>query len=237
MRLASCVLHANVYAYARQQTTLWENDQNRNFLTLGAALFHEKWRICEEYMTTKTHRRKMYAAMECESVEISGSLQVRFELWSFEKFWPQKRALIDRTLYLRTEEESYIGLKENMPWCPCPFKKEASPYIEGKLGQCFSLKIEWHKALNQLLHTVREVKHQLFSGLIVKHMCPSHCLKSYYNHHLMPYPILLRLNFFLNPLGEFSMCCTGTFLSFHHMDPKSNNKKMNWWNNSTSTEL
>ena len=54
-------------------------------------------------MRTKTHRRKMYAAMECESVEISGLLQVRF-------FPPQKRALIVRTLYLCTEEESYIGL-------------------------------------------------------------------------------------------------------------------------------
>ena len=52
----------------------------------------------------------MYAAMECESVEISGLLQVRFELWSFEIFPPQKRALIVRTLYLCTEEESYIGL-------------------------------------------------------------------------------------------------------------------------------
>ena len=31
-------------------------------------------------MTTKTHRKKMYAAMECESVEISGFLQIRFEL-------------------------------------------------------------------------------------------------------------------------------------------------------------
>ena len=30
-------------------------------------------------MRTKTHLRKMYAAMECESVEISGLLQVRFE--------------------------------------------------------------------------------------------------------------------------------------------------------------
>ena len=36
-------------------------------------------------MTTKTHRRKIYAAMECESVEISAFLQVRFELWSFKK--------------------------------------------------------------------------------------------------------------------------------------------------------
>ena len=65
-----------------------------------------------EYMRTKTHRRKMYAAMECESVEISGLLQVRFELRSFENFSPKKRALRVRTLYLCTEEESYIGLAE-----------------------------------------------------------------------------------------------------------------------------
>ena len=61
-------------------------------------------------MRTKTHRRKMNVAIECESVEISGLLQVRFELRSFENFPPQKRALVDRTLYLCTEEESYIGL-------------------------------------------------------------------------------------------------------------------------------
>ena len=30
-------------------------------------------------MRTKTHRRKTYAAIECESVEISGLLQVQFE--------------------------------------------------------------------------------------------------------------------------------------------------------------
>ena len=35
---------------------------------------------CEEYVTIKTHRTKIYAAMECESVEISGFSQVRFEL-------------------------------------------------------------------------------------------------------------------------------------------------------------
>ena len=105
-------LYANVYAYARQQTTLWENYQNGNFLNVGSCIISRKWRICEEYMymRTKTHRRKMYAAMECESVEISGLMQVRFELWSFENFPPQKRALIFRTPYLCTEEESYIGL-------------------------------------------------------------------------------------------------------------------------------
>ena len=36
--------------------------------------------LYEEYMAIKTHRRKIFAAMECESVEISGLLQVRFEL-------------------------------------------------------------------------------------------------------------------------------------------------------------
>ena len=39
-----------------------------------------KMTYCEEYMTIKTHRRKTYADIECESVEIGASLQVRFEL-------------------------------------------------------------------------------------------------------------------------------------------------------------
>ena len=64
-------------------------------------------------LTTKTHRRKMYAAMECESVDIGSLLQVTSELWSFENFLPQKRASIVRTLYLCTEKESYIGLVKN----------------------------------------------------------------------------------------------------------------------------
>ena len=44
----------------------------------------------------------MYAAMECESVEISGLMKVRFYLWDLENFLPQ-----NKTLYLCTEEESY----------------------------------------------------------------------------------------------------------------------------------
>ena len=68
-------------------------------------------------MRTKTHRRKMYAAMECESVENSGFLQVRFELCSLENFPPQKRALIVRTLDMCTaEEESYIVLQKQLPY-------------------------------------------------------------------------------------------------------------------------
>ena len=39
--------------------------------------------------------QKIYAAMECESVETSGLLQVRFELWSCENYGPR-----------------------NVPWCP-----------------------------------------------------------------------------------------------------------------------
>ena len=42
---------------------------------LGAALFHENDGFVRNNMMTKTHRRKMYAAMECESVEISGFQQ------------------------------------------------------------------------------------------------------------------------------------------------------------------
>ena len=53
---------------------------NPNGRSVSAALFHKNDGFCEEYMTTKTHHRKMYAAIECESVEISGLLQVRFEL-------------------------------------------------------------------------------------------------------------------------------------------------------------
>ena len=59
-------------------------------------------------MTTKTHRRKMYSAMECESVKISGFLQVRFELRSFENFPPQKWTLIFRTLYLCTAQSGRV---------------------------------------------------------------------------------------------------------------------------------
>ena len=77
-----------------------------------------KWRICEEYLTIKTHRRQIYAAMECESVEISGFLQVRVELWSLWKNSPQKRALIVRTLYLCTEEALKIFCPRNGPWYP-----------------------------------------------------------------------------------------------------------------------
>ena len=89
----------------------------QEFFEVGSCIISQKWRICEEYMRTKTHRRKMYAAMECESVEISGLLQVRFELWSFENFPPQKQALIVKTLYLCTEEESYtIVYRARIRW-------------------------------------------------------------------------------------------------------------------------
>ena len=54
-------------------------NKNGNSLTLGAALFHENDVFVKNYHD-QTHRRKMYAAMECESVEIIGFLQVRFEL-------------------------------------------------------------------------------------------------------------------------------------------------------------
>ena len=71
MRLASCVHTADC-----------ENtNKNGNYLTLGAAFFHENdGFVKNNYMTTKTHRRKIYAAMECESVEIGAFLKVRFEL-------------------------------------------------------------------------------------------------------------------------------------------------------------
>ena len=86
------------------------------FFNVGSCIISWKWRICEENMRTKTHRRKMYAAMECESVEISGLLQVRIKLWSCEIYPPQKRASIFRTLFLCTEKESYIGLVQAVLW-------------------------------------------------------------------------------------------------------------------------
>ena len=66
----------------------------QDFVNGGSCIISLKWRICEEYMSTKPTTEKMFAAMECESVEISGFLQVRFELWSFENFPPQKWTLI-----------------------------------------------------------------------------------------------------------------------------------------------
>ena len=61
-----------------QQTVRVQSQMGIPSLTLGAALFHENDGFVEEYITIKTHRRKICAAMECESVEISGFLQVRF---------------------------------------------------------------------------------------------------------------------------------------------------------------
>ena len=86
---ASCVLCTH--------GRLWESTQKWEFLNVGSCIISWKWHICEEYMTTKTHRRKIYAAMECESVEITGFLQVRLELWRFENFLSQKWTLISRT--------------------------------------------------------------------------------------------------------------------------------------------
>ena len=53
-----------------------KNAQNGNLFVLGAALFLENYEFAKNIMTTKTHRRKMYAVMECESGETSGLLQV-----------------------------------------------------------------------------------------------------------------------------------------------------------------
>ena len=59
----------------RTHGRLWEYDHKRELFTLGAALFHENDEIVRDIWRTKPTPRKMYAAMKCESVEISGFLQ------------------------------------------------------------------------------------------------------------------------------------------------------------------
>ena len=68
MRLLDCI-----------RTTDWEYDQKQNLFNVGSCIISQKWLICEEYMTTKNHRRKMFPAMECESVETSGFLYHKYD--------------------------------------------------------------------------------------------------------------------------------------------------------------
>ena len=79
MRLAreSFVLHANVSVRLAADNTVRKRSKQELF-NIGSCIISRKRRICEEYLTSKT--QKMSAGMECESVEISGFLQVRFEL-------------------------------------------------------------------------------------------------------------------------------------------------------------
>ena len=64
---------------------------NQEFLNLGSCSFSRNDGFVKN-MTPKTQRRKMYAAIECESVEISHFLPVRFE-----NVPPQKWTLISWT--------------------------------------------------------------------------------------------------------------------------------------------
>ena len=76
---------------------------------MGAALFHENDGFVKNIWRPKP------TAEKCESFEISGFLQVRFKLWSFEKFPPPEMDpdIQDVTVVLyesvRTARARYFG--------------------------------------------------------------------------------------------------------------------------------